>query len=272
MSDETLRQLERRADEAPDDGAALEALDRAQARAGAPRLRDQLLARLAGAVERRRADVELLLRCRRALMFSAIYGRIYGVAHVPTRPPELVRHRTGNIVRLPAEELPPLHPSDAAAPPPPTLESAEALRARWEGQYRVVADLRARVQRIASTLDYVEVERRSLQALYHRLEAVFGMRTPDGASVRDIVEPDVLAAREAQPRYGSWMEEVEDLERQHGRVLEEDSRRAQAERAYRLDWPEPAPPDLPPTEPTPQQRARERTRANVRRRPPRRLR
>jgi hypothetical protein len=50
MSDETLRSLERREAEAPDDVAAVEAADRARARAGQPTRRVQAFAQLAAAL------------------------------------------------------------------------------------------------------------------------------------------------------------------------------------------------------------------------------
>lgn len=284
MSDESLRLLERRAAEAPDDPTAERALLVARDRAGEP-VRSELLARLAGAVERRKTLIEEVLRLRRGLMFLAIYGRQYGRSRAHEVLAGGMRSITGRMTsrdpNLPGI-LPDVHPSDAAAPPPLSLEDAVAMRARWEAQYRVVGEFREQVERIASAapprmdigIDYRTVEERALRSLYHRPETVYGMRMVNPSYAGEDVRRVLERYERIGQTYGSWMEEVEDQERRAGRVFPEDERRAQADRAYRLDWPEPAPvaPDLPPAEPSPRERAREKTRANVRRPPPRRLR
>jgi hypothetical protein len=226
VSDETLRTLERAAAASPGDGTALEALDRAQARAGRPTVRQGLAARLAAAIEKRRADLEMFLRLRRALMFTAIYGRVYGPGRGldrVTEPPEIVRRRTASLTgrmtgRLVSREsnLAPLSESDLRAPPPPTLEEAEAMTERWARQYRQVAQFRDRVARDLVSIDFAELERRTLRHLEASPQAVFGMTTPDGDSVRRLLDPEMSPP---PPRYGSWMEEVEDAERRAGRVF-----------------------------------------------------
>lgn len=78
MSDESLRALERAADESPDDGDVLDRLDRAQARAGHRRITTALRERLAIAL---RVDLEHRLRA----VYAETYAHARAILEWPRR-------------------------------------------------------------------------------------------------------------------------------------------------------------------------------------------